>query len=91
MAASLLDCSGHLGEGEIRGLWTPAEARFHINLLELQGIRLTLKAFLPSIKGERVQVLTDYTIVMWYCNKQSVVWLLPLCQEALCLWNSLGH
>ena len=33
--ALLLGWGGHLGEVEIRGLWSPAESQLHINLLEL--------------------------------------------------------
>ena len=42
---SLMGSGGHLGEVEFRGLWSPAETRLHINLLELQVIRLAVKAF----------------------------------------------
>ena len=57
--------------------------RLHTNLLELQDIRLALKAFLPSIRVRLVQVLTDNTTTMWYCNKQGGVGSWVLCQEAL--------
>ena len=65
------------------------EACLHINLLELGAIRLALKAFLPTIKGERVQVLTGNMTTMWYCKKQGDVGSWTLCQEALCLWKWL--
>ncbi|XP_078497067.1 uncharacterized protein LOC144753171 [Lissotriton helveticus] len=87
--ASLQGWGGHMGDAEIRGLWSPAEARLHINLLELRAIRLALKAFLPSVRGSVVQVFTDNTTAMWYCNKQGGVGSWILCQEALCLWQWL--
>ena len=87
--APLLGWDGHQGEVEIRGLWSPAETVLHINLLDLRVIHLALKAFLPSIKGKLVQVFTNNTIAMWYCNKQGRVGLWTLCQEAWCLWTRL--
>ena len=63
--ASLLGLGGHLGEVEIRGLWSPAEARLHINLLELRAINLAWKTFLSSIKERLVQVFTDNNTAMW--------------------------
>ncbi|KAJ1198714.1 hypothetical protein NDU88_002553 [Pleurodeles waltl] len=87
--ASLLGWGGHLGEVEIRGHWFPAESGLHINLLELRAIRLALKAFLPVVKGKVVQVFTDNTTAMWYCNNQGGVGSWTLCQEALRLWTWL--
>ncbi|KAJ1112426.1 hypothetical protein NDU88_000690 [Pleurodeles waltl] len=48
MDASTLGWGAHLGDLEIKGLWSPVEQTFHISLLELQVICLALKAFLPS-------------------------------------------
>ena len=87
--ALLLGWGGHRREAEIRGLWSPAESLLHINLLELRVIRLALKAFLPSLRGRLVQVLTDHTTAMWFCNKQGGVGSGTLCQEAPPLWKCL--
>ena len=62
-----------------------------MNLLELRAIRMAMKAFLPTIKGRLVQVLTDYTTAMWYSSRQSGVGLWALCQEVLRLWKWLDH
>ena len=64
---------------EIRGLWSVAETRLHINLLELRAIHFGLMAFLPCVKGRLVQVLMDNTTAMWYCNKQGRVWSWVMC------------
>ncbi|KAJ1125086.1 hypothetical protein NDU88_003524 [Pleurodeles waltl] len=85
--ASTLGWGAHLGDLEIKGLWSPVEQMFHINLLELRAIRLALKAFLPSLRGQSVQVLTDNTTAMWYINKQGGVGSYLLCREALRLWS----
>ncbi|KAJ1165465.1 hypothetical protein NDU88_005893 [Pleurodeles waltl] len=87
--ASTLGWGAHLGGLEVKGLWTPVEQRFHINLLELRAVRLALKAFLPSIRGQSVQILTDNTTAMWYINKQGGVGSYLLCREALRLWSWL--
>ena len=87
--ASLLGWVGHLGEVEIRGLWSPAESPLHINILELRAIRLALKAFLLSLRGRLVQVFTNSTTTIRYCNKQGDVGSWTLCQEALRLWKWL--
>ncbi|KAJ1202338.1 hypothetical protein NDU88_006138 [Pleurodeles waltl] len=81
--ASTLGWGAHLGDLEIKGLWSPEEQMFHINLLELRAVRLALKAFLPSLRGQSVQVLTDNTTTMWYINKQGGVGSYLLCREAL--------
>ncbi|KAJ1214845.1 hypothetical protein NDU88_002456 [Pleurodeles waltl] len=85
--ASTLGWGAHLGDLEIKGLWSPEEQMFHINLLELRAVRLALKAFLPSLRGQSVQVLTDNTTTMWYINKQGGVGSYLLCREALRLWS----
>ncbi|KAJ1086510.1 hypothetical protein NDU88_006626 [Pleurodeles waltl] len=86
---STLGWGAHLGDLEVKGLWSPVEQRFHINLLELREVRLALKAFLPSIRGQSVQILTDNTTAMWYINKQGGVGSYILCREALRLWSWL--
>ena len=68
--ASLLGWGGHLGEVEIRGLWSLAETRLHMNLLALWAIHLLLKAILPTIGGRMVHVLMDNATAMRYCNKK---------------------
>ncbi|KAJ1184897.1 hypothetical protein NDU88_001694 [Pleurodeles waltl] len=85
--ASTLGWGAHLGDLEVKGHWSPGEQRLHINLLELRAIRLALKAFLPSLRGRSVQVLTNNTTAMWYINKQGGVWSYLLCREALRLWS----
>ncbi|KAJ1173709.1 hypothetical protein NDU88_005535 [Pleurodeles waltl] len=85
--ASTLGWGAHLEDLEIKGRWSPVEQRFHINLLERQAIRLALKAFLPSLRGQSGQILTDNMTVMWYINKQGGVGSYLLCREALRLWS----
>ncbi|KAJ1172079.1 hypothetical protein NDU88_003931 [Pleurodeles waltl] len=60
---------------------------FRNNLLELRAIPLAVKAFLPSLRGQSVQVLTVNTTTMWYINKQGGVDSYLLFREALRLWS----
>ena len=38
-----------------------------------------------------MQVFTDSTTAVWYCNKQGGMWLWTLCQEGLSLCTKLEH
>lgn len=68
-----------------------AEAQLHINLLELRGIHVALKDFLPSIKRRLVQVLMDNTIAISSYNNKGGVGSWNLCLEALWLWKCLDY
>ncbi|KAJ1187211.1 hypothetical protein NDU88_003990 [Pleurodeles waltl] len=79
--ATVITDASTLGWGAHLGDW------IHINLLELRAVRLSLKAFLASLRGQSVQVLTDNTTAKWYINKQGGVGSYLLCREALRLWS----
>ena len=87
MDASTLGWGSHLEELEIRIFWSPEEQLFHISLLELRETRLALKAFLPSLCSQSVQILMDNTTVMWCIKNQGGLGLSLLCREALRLWS----
>lgn len=53
---SILGWGTHLGDLEVKGLWSPEERLLQINIFELQVIHLSLKVFLPSLRGQSVQV-----------------------------------
>lgn len=55
----------------------------HINVWDLQAIHLACLAFLPHIKGEIVQVLTDNMVAMFYMNRQGGTRSDHCCQEAI--------
>ena len=46
-------------------------------------LSLALKTFLPSIKWKLIQLFTDNTTTLCYCNKHGTVESWTLCQEAL--------
>lgn len=71
--ASDLGWEAHLGRCRTQGLWSPEELALHINIRELRVICLACKVFLPHMLGRVVHVLTDYTAVIYYTNKQGGV------------------
>ena len=79
---------GALCEGAaVRGVWTPAQCRLHINHLELLATLLALKHFRPVLTG---LIRTDNTTVVSYINKQGGTRSLPLLKlsHSLLLWCS---
>ena len=70
----------HLGTQVASGLWTALQQSLHINLLEMEAVRLALLAFLPALRGSHVLLRTDNTSVACYLNKQGGC-APPLCQE----------
>ena len=73
-ASSSEGWGGHLDVLPLQaeGLWTPEDhLRLpHINLLEMEGVRLCLQEFLPSLSGKSVRVHTDNMSVSRYINRQ---------------------
>ena len=78
-----------LAGAESRELWSPVEFLLHINLLELNDLLGTKS--LSSIKGRLLQVFTDNTTAMWYCNKQGRVGSWTLCSTSLELALTSEH
>jgi len=81
---------GGLYEGRpVRGLWNRDLQRLHINYLELLAVFLTLKRFLPFLKGHHVLVRTDNTTTVSYINRQGGLRSLQLHMLArkLILWS----
>ncbi|KAI2659536.1 hypothetical protein H4Q32_029076 [Labeo rohita] len=50
--------------------WSDQEQHWHINCLEIMAVFLSLRAFLPDVKGRYVLVLMDNAIVIAYINHQ---------------------
>lgn len=69
-------------ERKVRGC--QGEVPLHINIKELQVVRLAYRAFLPHLQNRVVAVLTDNSTAMYYINKQGGVRSSPLCWE---LWE----
>ena len=69
------------------GRWSPADARVHINSLELRAVFLALKDFEDVVLGQSVLVRTDNTTVVAYINHQGGTHSPSLCRLALDLWG----
>ena len=72
------------------GLWTQAERREHINVLELRAVHLALQRFLPHLRHRHVLIRTDNTTVVYHINRQGGVRSAKLLTVArrLLLWAS---
>ncbi|XP_056116181.1 uncharacterized protein LOC130092365 [Rhinichthys klamathensis goyatoka] len=82
---------GGMYEGRIvNGRWGHHLINLHINYLEMLAVFLTMKHFLPFLKGHHVLVRTDNTTVVAYINRQGGLRSLPLHMLArkLILWSN---
>ncbi|TKS65234.1 hypothetical protein D9C73_027835 [Collichthys lucidus] len=83
---------GGIFEGRgVRGRWSQALQRLHINVLELSAVFLSLKHFLPFLSGRHVLVRTDNTTTVAYINRQGGLRsrVLHTLARKLILWSSL--
>ncbi|KAK5924745.1 hypothetical protein CgunFtcFv8_017331 [Champsocephalus gunnari] len=81
---------GGIYEGRpVRGLWSRDLQRAHINYLEFLAVFLTLKRFLPFLRGHHVLVRTDNTTTILCINRQGGLRSLQLHMLArkLILWS----
>ena len=69
------------------GVWTEDQSWFHINLLEMKAISLSLTQALPSVKNATVLVATDNTTVVAYIKHQGGTHSPDLCME---VWDILN-
>ncbi|XP_038146283.1 uncharacterized protein LOC119786801 [Cyprinodon tularosa] len=82
---------GGIHEGmSVRGRWSQALQRLHINFLELSAVFLSLRHFLPFLSGHHVLVRTDNTTTVAYINRQGGLRsrMLHNLARDLILWSS---
>ena len=85
--ASLTGWGGHLLDQEAAGLWTPLEAKEHINLLELWAVERSMTKFEGALRGQGVLIQTDNSTVVAYLNKQGGTRSSSLCAHAIRIIN----
>lgn len=88
--ASLTGWGGVFEGRPINGIWSPHLRRTHINYLELMAVMLTLRHFLPFLRGHHVLVRTDNTSTVAHINRQGGLrsrCLLTLARRLL-LWSN---
>ncbi|XP_038128389.1 uncharacterized protein LOC119774782 [Cyprinodon tularosa] len=82
---------GGIHEGRsVRGRWSQALQRLHINFLELSAVFLSLRHFLPFLSGHHVLVRMDNTTTVAYINRQGGLRsrMLHNLARDLILWSS---
>jgi hypothetical protein len=68
--ASKSGWGGHSLNWQVRGVWSKQEAKHHINQLELEAVRRTLKAAAHLVTAKSVVVCGDNTTTLAYLRKQ---------------------
>jgi hypothetical protein len=70
--ASGLGWGAHLGHLRVEGLWnTEEEFSLSINFQEMKAVLLTLRHFLPVLRGKALTVMSDNITTVAYLNKFS--------------------
>jgi hypothetical protein len=68
--ASLFGWGAHINQMTISGVWSEEQSLLHINLLEMEAVRLALLHFEMHILNKSVLIATDNTTVVAYINRQ---------------------
>ncbi|XP_072039388.1 uncharacterized protein [Amphiura filiformis] len=82
---------GHIQDQTASGLWSPTEAKSHINLLELWAVERTIQAFEDQLMGCKFIVQSDNSTVVAYINKQGGTKSPLLCMHTLRLLKKCHH
>ena len=69
------------------GHWTVEESKFHINVLELMAILLSLKRLLPEIANSHIRIQSDSTTAVHYINNLGGVKSLDCHKLAKDIWS----
>ena len=85
--ASNLGWGAFLHPYHVSGLWSPQEARLHINSLELLAVFLALQSFEDLIFEQSIMIRSDNSTVVSYINHQGGTHSPSLCNLTLVLWD----
>lgn len=69
------------------GPWTPEEAQFHINWLELRVAFLALRAFAKDLREIHIQLFMDSRVAIAYINQMGGTHSQGLCNLAVHIWT----
>ena len=64
MDASTRRWEGVFKKRHVQGAWSQEQNKLHINCLELEAVLLTMKHFLPQLRGQNVLIRSDNTTVI---------------------------
>ena len=62
--ASARGLGGVLNKRHVQGAWSQERKKLHINCLEFEAVLLTMKRFLPQLRGQNVLIRSDNTTVI---------------------------
>lgn len=68
--ASLMGWGATFGAQTTSGLWTPAEAELHINVLETMAVHHAILHWATELSNHKVTVLSDNSTTVAYINRQ---------------------
>ena len=80
--ASLAGWGAHLLDSTAVGVWSWEEKKLHSNILEMKVVHLALEAFLDTVAGELLILMSDNTTVVAYLEKKGAQ-----CQRHCVIWN----
>ena len=85
-ASGLVGWGGHDSRGQfVQGRWTEEQARWHVNLKELEAARLTLHKLMKE--GDHVSLAMDSMTAVAFVRRQGGTRSRLLCRSALELWR----
>ena len=86
--ASSVGWGAHVDDLSAAGVWSPDQSLLHVNILEMEAVRLALCAFQSFLQQKSVLLCTDNTTVACYLNKQGGArsMTLSLKAEEILLW-----
>lgn len=85
--ASTLGWGAVFGTQKTGGRWTPSEAEYHINILELLAAFFALKCFCSHMNNCHIQIQIDNTTALAYINNMGGSKSKELNQLAVQIWD----
>ena len=91
--ASSVGWGAHVEDLSAAGVWSTEQSLLHVNFLEMEAVRLALRAFQSFLQQKAVLLCTDNTTVACYLNKQGGArsMTLSLKAEEILLWCQEHH
>ncbi|MCG8045731.1 MAG: hypothetical protein JAY66_08610 [Candidatus Thiodiazotropha taylori] len=85
--ASKIGYGGHMENQLFQGTWSVQDKMKHINQLEMKAVLLTIRHFLPQLRGHTVLIRSDNTTVVQCINKQGSTKSVQMCYQTWNLWQ----
>ena len=76
-----------MGNQLFQGSWSVQDKKRHINQLEMKAVTLTVRHFLPQLRGHTVLIRSDNTTVVQCINKQGSTKSVQMCYQTWDLWH----